>query len=435
MFDNLTNRLSAIFKALSRKGKLSARDVEDGLREIRIALLEADVSLPVVKDFIARVRPKAVGAEVLESLTPVQHLVKIVRDEMVAMLGGDEPAPRLFTPGQFTPIMLVGLQGGGKTTTAAKLAYHLKTLGTKPALAALDMARPAAIEQLETLGGQIHAPVLTFRGSTPVEAAKGAVERARRDNYPVLILDTAGRLHINDELMAELEAVKAVVEPREIILVVDSMTGQDAVNVARAFDERLGLTGVILTKFDGDARAGAALSIRAVTGKPVRFLGVGEHVDALEAFQPARVVERILGMGDVLSLIEKVEATLDEEQAERIEQRFRKGKFDLEDFVNVMKQARRLGPLKSLMNMLPGVKMTDEMLEMGEKNLVRIEAIISSMTRDERRSPEVLNGSRRKRIASGSGTSVQEINRFMADFKKMQGMMKEMRRGMMPKLT
>jgi signal recognition particle subunit SRP54 len=435
MFDNLTNRLSAIFKALSRKGKLSARDVEDGLREIRIALLEADVSLPVVKDFIARVRPKAVGAEVLESLTPVQHLVKIVRDEMVAMLGGDEPAPRLFTPGQFTPIMLVGLQGGGKTTTAAKLAYHLKTLGTKPALAALDMARPAAIEQLETLGGQIHAPVLTFRGSTPVEAAKGAVERARRDNYPVLILDTAGRLHINDELMAELEAVKAVVEPREIILVVDSMTGQDAVNVARAFDERLGLTGVILTKFDGDARAGAALSIRAVTGKPVRFLGVGEHVDALEAFQPARVVERILGMGDVLSLIEKVEATLDEEQAEKIEKRFRQGKFDLEDFVSVMKQARRLGPLKSLMNMLPGVKVNDEMLEMGEKNLVRIEAIISSMTRDERRSPEVLNGSRRKRIAAGSGTSVQEINRFMADFKKMQGMMKEMRRGKMPKLT
>jgi len=311
----------------------------------------------------------------------------------------------------------------------------LKTLGTKPALAALDMARPAAIEQLETLGGQIHAPVLTFRGCTPVDAAKGAVERAKRDNYPVLILDTAGRLHINDELMSELEAVKAVVEPREIILVVDSMTGQDAIHVARAFDERLSLTGVILTKFDGDARAGAALSVRAVTGKPVRFLGVGEHVDALEAFQPARVVERILGMGDVLTLIEKVEATLDEEQAEKIEKRFRQGKFDLEDFVSVMKQARRLGPLKSLMNMLPGVKVNDEMLEMGEKNLVRIEAIISSMTRDERRSPEVLNGSRRKRIAAGSGTSVQEINRFMADFKKMQGMMKDMRRGKMPKLT
>ncbi|MBN1366404.1 MAG: signal recognition particle protein [Dehalococcoidales bacterium] len=425
MFEVLTDRLSKVFSWLNNKGRLEEKDVDDALRQIRLALLEADVNFKVVKDFIAKVRERAVGAAVMESLTPGQQIVKIVNEELIVTLG----EPSKLTQASHPPsvIMMVGLQGSGKTTSAAKLAYHLKHSGQRPLLVAADNRRPAAIEQLVTLGQQNDIPVYA---ESPTAASTvicaHALERAKEIAATWVIVDTAGRLHIDEELMAEIVEVKKVINPNEVLLVVDAMTGQDAVQVAAEFHAKVSLSGLIMTKMDGDARGGAALSIRWVSGVPIKFMGIGEKVSAFEPFYPDRLASRILGMGDMLTLIEKVEKTVDEKKAKELEKKVRTATFDLDDFLQQLKEIRKMGPLSQLVDMLPGMnklagRVSDDV---QEKNMRKVEAIVQSMTMDERHHPEVINGSRRKRIAKGSGTTLQDINQFLNQFQQMRKLMK-----------
>lgn len=431
-FEGLGEKLQQAFADLRGKGKLSERDIDAALREIRRALLEADVNFKVAKDFIANVRTKAMGEEVFGSLKPDQTVIKIVRDELTELLGGTSSKLMLSSNG-VTVIVLVGLQGAGKTTTAGKLALMLKKKGRKPLLAACDVYRPAAIKQLQVLGEQIDIPVFRMDEKVdPVRIAKYALQTAKSYGQDVLILDTAGRLHIDEKLMAELQNIKAEVHPHEILLVLDSMTGQDAVTTAQAFDETLGIDGTILTKMDGDARGGAALSIKAVTGKPIKLIGVSEKLaDGLEEFYPDRMAGRILDLGDLQSLLEKAQREFDEDEAKRMQEQMVAGQFTMDDFLNQLNQIRRLGSFQSILGMIPGMgKFKDQLkdvdLEGGE--IKKIEAIIQSMTLKERQEPGILNGSRRKRIAQGSGTRVQDVNRFVKQFMEMRKMMKRMKR-------
>jgi signal recognition particle subunit SRP54 len=432
MFNTLSEKLDAVFKKLRGRGRLTEEDVQAAMREVRLALLEADVNFKVVKDFVAAVRERAVGQDVLQSLTPGQQVIRVVRDELALLMGTGEENRLDLAARPPVGIMLCGLQGAGKTTTCGKLALKLRKEKRSPLLVPADVYRPAAIEQLKVLGRQLDIPVFDSRSDQdPVAICREAQAFADRNGYDTLILDTAGRLHIDDVLMQELERIKAVVEPREILLVADAMTGQDAVNVATAFNERLGLTGVILTKLDGDARGGAALSIRSVTGKPIKLVGVGEKLDALETFHPERMAQRILGMGDVLSLIEKAEATIDRDQAAEMAQQLRKDGFTLETFRDQLKAIKKMGSMESILGMIPGAgKALKQMqgMQMPEKEFQRIEAIINSMTPQERRDHRLINGSRRLRIARGSGTRVQDVNQLLKQFTEAQGMMKRMQK-------
>lgn len=430
MFESLQTKLNAVFDKLASRGRLTEADVDAALREVRLALLEADVNFKVVKQLVARVRERAIGVEVMKSLTPAQQVVKIVHEELLQTLG--EPA-RLDLSGPAPHVvMLVGLQGSGKTTTAAKLALTLRKSNKRSMLVAADTYRPAAVMQLEVLGKQLDIPVHSEGVKTaPPEIVRHALQRAREGAYDVLILDTAGRLQISEEMMAELEQIKALAKPQEILLVADAMTGQEAVNVARGFHERVTVTGLILTKVDGDARGGAAISMREVTGVPIKFLGVGEKLDALEPFYPDRLATRILGMGDMLSLIEKAGETVDRAEAERMGRKLVKGEFNLEDFMKQLQQLKKMGPLSQLMEMVPGMgRLTKDITpDVTDKELRRIEAIINSMTLDERRDPRVLNGSRKRRVAHGSGTTVPEINDLLNQFRQMQRLMKQVGSG------
>jgi signal recognition particle subunit SRP54 len=427
VFENLSDKLQGVFSKLSNRGRLSEADVDAALREVRLALLEADVNFKVVKDFIARVRERAVGAEVMKSLTPAQQVVKIVHEELIATLGQTAPI-NLSGPSPHV-VMLVGLQGSGKTTTAAKLALTLRKSGQRPLLVAADTYRPAAITQLEVLGKQLDIPVHSEGNKVPPpKICANAVKRARESAYSVVLLDTAGRLHINDEMMRELEQVKAQAKPQEVLLVVDAMTGQDAVRVADEFNQRVGLTGLILTKVDGDARGGAAISVRSVTGVPIKYLGVGEKTDALEVFYPDRLATRILGMGDVLTAIEKAQSVMDQEQAMKVGRKLAKGEFDLEDFRDQLQQLKKMGPISQLLDMIPGMsKLTKDLApDVTDQQMKVIEAIINSMTRQERHDPRIINASRKRRIARGSGTNVMEVNDLLKQFQQMQRMVKQM---------
>ncbi len=431
MFESLRDKLQGIFDRLGKRGILREEDVKAVLREIRLALLEADVNYKVVKDFVDRVREKAVGEELSRALNPAQQVIKIVHQELVTTLG--EPG-RLELRGRAPyVIMLVGLQGSGKTTMIAKLALHLRSKGHFPLMVAADIYRPAAITQLEVLGRQINVPVYSDRTAKPPDICARSLEDARTRGSDIVLLDTAGRLQIDDTMMAELVAIRERVHPVEILLVADAMTGQEAVNIAQGFHERVGLTGLILTKVDGDARGGAAISMREVTGVPIKFLGTGEKTNAIEVFHPERLASRILGMGDVLSLIERAEVAFDEAQAAEMEKKLRKGDFDLEDFLDQLRQVRKMGPLNELLGMIPGLgkalKGVDlEKLE-AEKSLKYVEAIILSMTPEERRNPRILNASRKRRIAAGSGTDVQQINQLLSQHRQMQNMMKRLGQG------
>lgn len=430
MFDALSDRLGGIFDSLTRRGVLKEQDVDDAMREIRVALLEADVALPVVRDFLAKVKPAALGSEVLRSVTPGQMVVKIVHDELVAMLGEDSDSGISLAATPPVAIMLVGLQGSGKTTTAAKIGLRLKTRDKqKVLLASLDIYRPAAQQQLAVLGEQAELSTLPIvEGQQPVDIAKRAMQAGRLGGYDVVILDTAGRLHVDEMLMDEVAAVRSVAEPHEVLLVADAMTGQDAVTVAGNFHDRVGLTGIVLTRVDGDARGGAALSMRAVTGRPIKLLGVGEKLDAIEEFHPDRIANRILGMGDVVSLVEKVSETIETEKAEKLAKKLQKGEMDMNDLADQLDQVQKMGGLGGLMGMLPGVaKAQKQMAEanIDEKMIGRQRAIISSMTRDERARPKVIQASRKRRIAAGSGTSVQEVNKLLKQFQTMNKMMKK----------
>ena len=428
MFESLSEKLQSVFKRLRGKGALSEADVNEALREVRLVLLEADVNFRVVKDFIARVRERAVGQEVLGSLTPAQQVVKIVNEELTSLLGGSEVGLKTSASGGPTVIMLAGLQGSGKTTTAAKLANTLSKQGKKPLLVAADIYRPAAIKQLQVLGSQLGIPVFTLGDKQDaVSIGKAAVASAQSNGQDVVILDTAGRLHIDEPMMDELKRLKAALSPDEVLLVVDAMTGQDAVNVAEQFNKVLGVDGFIVTKLDSDARGGASLSIKAVTGHPIKFAGVGEKLDALEPFHPERMAGRILGMGDVLSLIERAEAAVDEQKAEELERKLRENRFDFEDDLEQLQQMRTMGPLDQLLGMIPGLnpkQMKD--VQIDESQVGKVEGIIRSMTKEERHHPEIMNGSRRRRIAAGSGTSVQEVNRLMNQFEQMRKMIREL---------
>ncbi|MGR4065360.1 MAG: signal recognition particle protein [Vulcanimicrobiaceae bacterium] len=425
MFDQLSDRLGAIFARLSGRGKLGESDVNEALREVRVALLEADVSLGAAKTFVAGVKEKALGANVLESLSPGQTIVKIVYDELVALLGGGL-ARLQFADAPPSVIMLVGLQGSGKTTQAAKLALRLKEQGRRSLLVAADVYRPAAIHQLQVLGAQIELPVFEQGAGDPVAIARNGVNEARRLGLSTVIIDTAGRLQIDEDLMEELARIKSAVSPTEILFVADAMTGQEATGVAAGFHERLGITGVILTKMDGDTRGGAALSIHSVTGAPIKFVGVGEKITALEPFYPDRLASRILGMGDVLTLIEKTQNVYSEEQAKRLEEKMRKQSFTLDDFLDQMRQVQKMGSINDLVKMIPGLsRALPKDFQIPEKDLKRVEAIICSMTRRERRDPALLNGSRRKRIAVGSGTQVSDVNRLVKQFDQARSVMKQ----------
>src|SRR5690348_15927470 len=436
MFESLSNRLNGVFDRLRRRGALGEADVEAALREIRVALLEADVALPVVKSFVDGVKVKAVGQDVIRSVTPAQMVVKIVHDHLVATLAGDdaemsgEAGLNLNAPAPVV-VMMVGLQGSGKTTTTAKLARHLKERQRKKVMmASLDVQRPAAQEQLAVLGRQVSVDTLPFiAGERPVAIAKRAREAARLQGYDVLMLDTAGRLHIDEALMAEAAAVRDATHPTETLLVADALTGQDAVNVAKSFAERIGITGIVLTRVDGDARGGAALSMRAVTGKPIKFVGTGEKLDAIEAFHADRIAGRILGMGDVVGLVEKAAENIDREEAEKLAKKLQKGGFDLDDMASQLEQLRKMGGMGGVMGMLPGIGKIKKQLEeanIDEKIIKRQEAILSSMTLKERRNPKLIDGSRRRRIAAGSGTTVPEINRLLKQYQDMADMMKRM---------
>lgn len=426
VFEGLSDKLQQTFKKLRGKGKLSETDVTEALRDVRLALLEADVNFKVVKDFIGKVKERAVGQEVIGSLTPAQLVIKIVHEELTALMGATQSRITISSRPP-TIVMLVGLQGAGKTTTAGKLAHLLQKQDKRPLLVAADVYRPAAIKQLQVLGEKLEIPVYAEEDSkNPVQIAKTAVAYALSHGRDIVLIDTAGRLHINEELMNELKEIKQTVKPHEILFVADAMTGQDAVTVADAFNQELGLDGVILTKLDGDARGGAALSIRAVTGRPIKFAGMGEKLDALEPFHPDRMASRILGMGDMLSLIEKAQSTIDLEQAKEMEKKLRKEDFTLDDFLEQLRQVRKLGPLDQILGMIPGMGNLKKMqgVELDEKELKRTEAIICSMTRKERRDPALINGSRRKRIATGSGTRVQDVNRLLKQFVEARKMMK-----------
>jgi signal recognition particle subunit SRP54 len=431
MFDSLSNRLNDVFDRLRRRGALSEDDVNLALREIRVALLEADVALPVVKDFVNAVREQAIGQEVLRSVTPAQMVVKIVHDHLVATLGGDAATGLNLNAVPPVVVMMVGLQGSGKTTTAAKLARLLRLRERKKVLlASLDVQRPAAQEQLAVLARQVEVAALPIiAGEKPLAIARRALETGKREGYDVVILDTAGRLHIDEPLMLEVAGVRDATHPAETLLVADAMTGQDAVTIAKSFAERIGITGIVLTRVDGDARGGAALSMRHVTGQPIKFMGVGEKLDAIEPFHAERVAGRILGMGDVVSLVEKAAETADQEEAEKLARKLQKGGFDLDDLAAQLKQLRKMGGMGGVMGMLPGINKIKKQLDearIDDGMIKRQEAIISSMTRAERRNPKLLNASRRRRIAAGSGTSVPEINRLLKQYQDMASMMKKM---------
>ncbi|RFU63308.1 signal recognition particle protein [Peribacillus glennii] len=427
-FEGLADRLQNTMQKIRGKGKVNESDVKEMMREVRLALLEADVNFKVVKDFVKRVSERAVGQEVLKSLTPGQQVIKVVKEELTELMGGEQS--KIATASRPpTVIMMVGLQGAGKTTTSGKLANLLrKKYNRKPLLVAADIYRPAAIKQLETLGKQLGMPVFSLGDQVnPVEIARQAIEKAKQDHNDYVLIDTAGRLHVDENLMGELKEIKELTKPDEIFLVVDAMTGQDAVNVAESFNEQLGLTGVVLTKLDGDTRGGAALSIRAVSNTPIKFVGMGEKLDALEAFHPERMASRILGMGDVLTLIEKAQANVDEEKAKELEKKMRTASFTFDDFLDQLGQVRNMGPLDDLIKMLPGankIKGIDN-LSIDEKQIGHVEAIIRSMTKNEKEHPEVINAGRRKRIAKGSGTSIQEVNRLLKQFEEMKKMMKQ----------
>jgi signal recognition particle subunit SRP54 len=435
MFESLSRRLEGVFTNLSGKGKLTEADVNEAMREVRVALLEADVNLKVVRQFVERVKEKAIGADVLGSLSPAQQVLSIVNEELVNLLGGEDGQNRLDLSG--TPpnvIMLVGLQGSGKTTSGAKLAKYLVKQGQRPVLVAADMYRPAAVRQLQTLGKQVNVPVYSEpMGADPVEICVHSLDFAREQAATVVILDTAGRLNIDERMMNEVMNIRRRVQPREVLLVADALTGQEAVRVADDFNKAVSLTGMILTKMDSDARGGAALSIRAVTGIPIKFMGVGEKTDALEPFYPDRLASRILGMGDVLSLIERAQETIDEEEALKAQAKLQQGKFDLEDFLSAMRQLKRMGPLRSVMEMLPGFNKLTSMPDVEEAldsdQLKYVEAMILSMTKEERRNPDIINSSRRRRIARGSGTTVQDLNQLLNQFNEMRAMIRQMSTG------
>lgn len=442
MFDNLNEKLNSVFKKLKGQGKLTEKNIESGLKEVRMALLEADVHYKVVKNLISQIKTRALGEEVLTSLTPGQQVVKIVNDELTELMGSEHEALSL-SGSKPASIMLVGLQGSGKTTTAGKLAVFLKKNNRKPYLVPADVYRPAAIEQLTKLGSQLSVPVFASNTEmTPVDICRNAKEAARLAGCDTLIFDTAGRLHIDEALMDELSRIKEATKPSDILFVADAMTGQDAVNIAQSFESRLNIGGIILTKMDGDARGGAALSIKAVTGKPVKFIGVGEKLKDLEPFHPARMSSRILGMGDVLTLIEKAQDMVDEKKAVELEKKLKKNQFSLEDFRDQMVQIRKMGSIKDLLNMIPGVSNNKHFkkLDVDEKEFVRIEAIINSMTPKERIRHTIINGSRRKRIAKGSGTQIQDVNKLLKNYAQMlkmikklnQGGMRSLGRGMLP---
>jgi signal recognition particle subunit SRP54 len=424
LFEGLGEKLQATFKRLRSKGRLTEADVSEAMREVRVALLEADVSFQVVKNLIATMKERAVGAEVLESLTPGQHVVKIVQDELVNLLGQTE-SKLIFASRPPTVFMLVGLQGAGKTTHAAKLALMMKKQGKRPILVACDVYRPAAVRQLEVLGEQIGVPVFSQEQSDPVDIARAAALHSRQHGNDVVIIDTAGRLHINEELMAELAAIKECAPPQEILLVADAMTGQDAVNVAASFHAQLELTGVILSKLDSDTRGGAALSIKAVTGCPIKFAGIGEKMDAIEVFYPQRMVSRILGMGDVTTLIEKAQEAFDEKQLQDMEEKILRSELTLDDFVAQVRQLRKMGPLSSLLEMIPGVGRQMKDVQIDENQITKVEAMISSMTAEERRKPSIIKDSRKKRIARGSGSSVQDVGRLLKQYEETKKMMKQ----------
>ena len=423
-FEGLTEKLSNAFQKLRSKGRLTPADVKEAMREIRLALLEADVSYKVVKDFVKVVTDRCVGTDVLEGLNPAQMVVKVVNEELTAMMGGENQKINMASNGP-TIVMLVGLQGAGKTTNGAKLAgYFKKTQNKRPLLVACDVYRPAAIKQLEVVGGQLDIPVFQMGQDDPVKIAKAGLRYAQQHGNDMVFLDTAGRLHVDEKLMEELQAIKAEVKPDEILLVVDAMTGQDAVNAAQSFNERLDIDGVMLSKLDGDARGGAALSVKAVTGKPIKFIGVGEKLDQIEPFHPGRMAGRILGMGDVLSLIEKAEQAIDKKKAAELEERLRQNKFTLTDFLDQLGQLKNMGNLQDLMGMIPGMSSVKD-LQVDEKALGRVEAIIHSMTPQERENPGILGSSRKKRIAAGSGTRVEDVNKLLKQFETMQKMVKQ----------
>ena len=428
-FEGLADRLQSTMQKIRGKGKVNEADVKEMMREVRLALLEADVNFKVVKDFVKRVSERAVGQEVLKSLTPGQQVIKVVKEELTVLMGGEQSKIAVATKPP-TVIMMVGLQGAGKTTTTGKLANLLrKKYNRKPLLVAADIYRPAAIKQLQTLGKQLDMPVFSLGDQvSPVEIAKQAIAQAKEEHHDYVLIDTAGRLHVDEKLMDELKDIKELTKPDEIFLVVDAMTGQDAVNVAQSFNEQLGLTGVVLTKLDGDTRGGAALSIRSVTNTPIKFVGMGEKLDALEVFHPERMASRILGMGDVLTLIEKAQANVDEEKAKELEKKLRSATFTFDDFLDQLGQVRNMGPLDDLLKMLPGankIKGLDN-IQVDEKQIGHVEAIIRSMTKQEKEQPEIINASRRKRIAKGSGRTIQEVNRLLKQFEDMKKMMKQM---------
>ena len=435
-FEGLSEKLQGVFSALKGKGSLTEADIDAAMREVKLSLLEADVNFKVVKEFVANVKEKAIGAEVLNSLTPAQQVVKIVNAELTDLMGGAN-SKLTYSPRGFTVLMMVGLQGTGKTTTCGKLASWLKQNGKKPMLCACDIYRPAAIDQLEGVGKSVNTPVFTMRESkNPSEIASTAMKEAELKGFDVLIVDTAGRLQIDEALMEELEVLKSNIKPHEILLVVDALTGQDAVNAAKGFDERLGIDGIIMTKMDGDSRGGAALSAKKVTGKPVKFIGMGEKMDALEQFHPERMASRILGMGDLLSLIEQAEAAYDEEQAAKLEKKLRKNQFTLEDFLEQMGQIKKMGGLGKIVGMLPGMSgrgIKEEDIAKGEAEFKQMEAIIQSMTREERKDPKLLNAGRRKRISAGSGQPVNKINNLIKKYEESRKMMKKFsKKGKMP---
>lgn len=437
MLESLAEKIQGALKKLSGKGRLSEADVKAAVREVRLALLEADVNFKVVKEFVGRVQEKAIGQEVLSSLTPAQQVIKVVQEELTALLGSEASRLERAADGP-TVYMMVGLQGAGKTTTAAKLARVLAKEGRRPLLVAADVYRPAAIRQLQVLGEKLKVPVFSMGEQDPVAISRAAQEKARREAYDVVLIDTAGRLHIDEEMMTELVEIRDTVVPTETLLVVDAMTGQDAVTAAGSFQEKLGLTGCILTKLDGDARGGAALSVRAVTGVPIKFIGVGEDTDALQVFHPERLATRILGMGDVLTLIEKAQATLDQEKSRELEQKLRRAQFTLDDFSTQLQEVRKMGPVDQLLGHLPGFGQLKKMpgFKVDEKEFVKVEAMISSMTREERSFPDVIDAGRKRRIARGSGTTVQDVNRLLKQFSDMKKLLRQFgrleKKGKMP---
>ncbi len=427
-FENLSNKLQEVFKSLKGKGVLTEADVKAAMREVKLAMLEADVNFKIVKQFINKVSERAVGSEVMGSLTPGQQVIKIVNEELIELMGTTQ-SKLTFSPKSPTVYMMVGLQGAGKTTTSGKLAGLLRKDNKKPLLVACDVYRPAAIKQLQVVGNNYNIPVFEMGDKvSPVEIAKQSIEYAKANRHDVVLIDTAGRLHINEELMDELKNIKAEVKPQEILLVVDAMTGQDAVTVAESFDSQLGVDGIILTKLDGDARGGAALSVRSVTNKPIKYIGMGEKMEDLQPFYPDRMASRILGMGDVLGIIEKVQANIDAEEAAKLEKKMRENDFTLEDFLSQMQQIKKMGPLKDLLGMIPGLSQQINLddVNVDPKAMSHIEAIIQSMTKEERNNPSILNGPRKKRIAMGSGRTIAEVNRLLKQFEEMKKMMKQM---------